>query len=141
MKSPSCDVAKFKSGLVFGFDIGTGSIGWAVRRGDQFLDVGVLVCPEETARLDSRRSLRRQRRTLRSKKYRRQWFARELATLLGLKLIRHGQAELPLPETAWEQNTKGGWEPRPGMRTKNWCALQDLNLRPLPCEGSALPLS
>ena len=22
-----------------------------------------------------------------------------------------------------------------------WCALQDLNLRPLPCEGSALPLS
>ena len=22
-----------------------------------------------------------------------------------------------------------------------WCALQDLNLRPLPCEGNALPLS
>ena len=22
---------------------------------------------------------------------------------------------------------------------KQWCALQDLNLRPLPCEGSALP--
>ena len=24
---------------------------------------------------------------------------------------------------------------------QRWCALQDLNLRPLPCEGSALPLS
>jgi len=24
---------------------------------------------------------------------------------------------------------------------KKWCALQGLNLRPLPCEGSALPLS
>jgi hypothetical protein len=24
---------------------------------------------------------------------------------------------------------------------RKWCALQGLNLRPLPCEGSALPLS
>ncbi len=24
---------------------------------------------------------------------------------------------------------------------RGWCALQDLNLRPLPCEGNALPLS
>lgn len=105
----------FLSGLVFGFDIGTGSIGWAVRRGAVFEDVGVLICPEETVKLDSRRSLRRQRRTLRSKKYRRHWFARELAALLGLKLIRQGNAELPLPETAWQQNARGGWVPKRGF--------------------------
>lgn len=28
-----------------------------------------------------------------------------------------------------------------GSKDEEWCALQDLNLRPLPCEGSALPLS
>src|SRR6267154_5942057 len=26
-------------------------------------------------------------------------------------------------------------------QARKWCALQGLNLRPLPCEGSALPLS
>src|SRR5437763_1868209 len=30
---------------------------------------------------------------------------------------------------------------REGNRGEKWCALQDLNLRPLPCEGNALPLS
>lgn len=44
----------FTQGLVFGFDVGTGSIGYAVRRGKDFLDVGVL-CPEETADLKIRR--------------------------------------------------------------------------------------
>lgn len=117
MKTQPLDMARFRNGLVFGFDVGTGSIGWAVRRGDQFLDVGVLVCPEGTGDLKSRRSLRRQRRTLRSKKYRRLWFARELAALLGLRLIRHGQADLPLPETAWEPNAKGGWVPKPGFES------------------------
>lgn len=52
----------FCDGLVFGFDIGTGSIGWAVRQGNRFLDVGVLICPEETGKLDTRGNLRRQRR-------------------------------------------------------------------------------
>jgi hypothetical protein len=28
----------FLRGLVFGFDVGTGSLGWAVRRGAQFSD-------------------------------------------------------------------------------------------------------
>lgn len=108
----------FKSGLVFGFDMGTGSIGWAVRKCDSFKDVGVLICPEDTGKLDTRRNLRRQRRTLRSKKYRRQWFARELASLLGLKLIRpDGRHELPLPESAWTRNDKGGWVPKPGYES------------------------
>jgi hypothetical protein len=35
----------FLKGLVFGFDVGTGSIGWAVRKGAKFLDVGALICP------------------------------------------------------------------------------------------------
>lgn len=71
----------FCSGLIFGFDVGTGSIGYAVRKGSEFLDVGVLICPEDTGDLSGRRGLRRQRRTLRSRKYRRQWFAKELEKL------------------------------------------------------------
>lgn len=71
----------FLDGLVFGFDVGTGSIGYAVRRGAEFLDVGVLICDSEGSDLSKRRDLRRQRRTLRSRKYRRQWFASELEKL------------------------------------------------------------
>ena len=71
----------FFNGLVFGFDVGSASIGWAVRKGSKFLDVGVLICPEDTNDLSKRRELRRQRRTLRSRKYRRAWFAAELAKL------------------------------------------------------------
>lgn len=71
----------FLNGLVFGFDVGTGSIGYAVRKGKDFLDVGVIICPEETSDLSGRRGLRRQRRTLRSKKYRRQWLRQELIKL------------------------------------------------------------
>ena len=78
----------FLTGLVFGFDVGTGSIGYAVRRGSIFLDVGVLICDSEGSDLSKRRDLRRQRRTLRSKKFRRQWFANELVKL-----------GLPKPET------------------------------------------
>jgi hypothetical protein len=73
----------FLTGLVFGFDVGTGSIGYAVRKGNTFKDVGVLICDSEGSDLRKRRDLRRQRRTLRSKKYRRLWFAKEL-TKLGL---------------------------------------------------------
>ena len=44
MKSNSSD---FFKGLVFGFDVGTGSIGYSVRKGAEFLDVGVLICDSE----------------------------------------------------------------------------------------------
>jgi hypothetical protein len=71
----------FFNGLVFGFDVGTGSIADAVRKGAEFKDVGVLICDSEGSDLSKRRDLRRQRRTLRSKKYRRQWFAGELLKL------------------------------------------------------------
>ena len=71
----------FLTGLVFGFDVGTGSIGYAVRNGADFKDVGVLICDSEGGDLSKRRDLRRQRRTLRSKKHRRQWFAKELIKL------------------------------------------------------------
>ncbi len=78
MKSVTPD---FFSGLVFGFDVGTGSIGYAVRRGTEFQHVGVLICDSEGSDLSKRRDLRRQRRTLRSRKYRQQWFAEELVKL------------------------------------------------------------
>jgi len=71
----------FLDGLVFGFDVGTGSIGYAVRRGSQFLDVGVLICDSEGGDLSKRRELRRQRRTLRSKRFRRRWFSDQLLKL------------------------------------------------------------
>lgn len=77
----NASAAAFLTGLVFGFDVGTGSIGWAVRKGPKFRDVGVLICPEDTSDLSRRRGLRRQRRTLRSRKYRRQWFATDLMKL------------------------------------------------------------
>ena len=77
--SPSKDF--FHTGLVFGFDVGTGSIGYAVREGSEFKDVGVLICDSEGSDLSKRRDLRRQRRTLRSKKFRRQWFDKELVKL------------------------------------------------------------
>jgi RuvC endonuclease subdomain 3/HNH endonuclease len=82
MMNPSkSSISDFCSGLVFGFDVGTGSIGYAVRKGSEFLDVGVLICPKDTNDLSGRRALRRQRRTLRSRKHRRQWFAKELEQL------------------------------------------------------------
>lgn len=71
----------FFEGLVFGFDVGTGSIGYAVRRVSEFLDVGVLICKSESNDLSKRRELRRQRRTLRSRNYRRKWFSDELKKL------------------------------------------------------------
>ena len=78
---PPASKDSFLTGLVFGFDVGTGSIGYAVRKGSEFKDVGVLICDSEGSDLSGRRSLRRQRRTLRSKKFRRQWFAKELIKL------------------------------------------------------------
>ena len=38
---------RFRAGLVFGFDVGTGSIGYAARKGPQFLHVGILICDSE----------------------------------------------------------------------------------------------
>ncbi len=72
---------KFIEGLIFGFDVGTGSIGYAIRKGREFKDVGVIICPDETNDLSKRRALRRQRRTIRSRKYRHQWFSQELEKL------------------------------------------------------------
>jgi CRISPR/Cas system Type II protein with McrA/HNH and RuvC-like nuclease domain len=77
----------FLTGLVFGFDVGTGSIGYAVRQGSEFKDVGVLICDSEGSDLESRRNLRRQRRTIRSRNSRRQWFAEELIKLGLLKPV------------------------------------------------------
>jgi len=68
----------FLTGLVFGFDVGTGSIGYAVREGSDFKDVGVLICPEDTSKLDKRRGSRSQRRRLRNRSRVRDWLAKQL---------------------------------------------------------------
>jgi CRISPR/Cas system Type II protein with McrA/HNH and RuvC-like nuclease domain len=97
----------FLTGLVFGFDVGTGSIGYAVREKDKFLDAGVLICPEGTNDLSERNGLRRQRRTLDHRQSRRDWFAENLAKTFGLSLHKGTR----LPDTAWTQNEKGNWIP------------------------------
>jgi 5-methylcytosine-specific restriction endonuclease McrA len=74
----SASLEDFTNGLVFGFDLGTASIGYAVRHGETIIELGSLICPEEVGDLAERRTLRRQRRTLRAKKYRRDWLAAEL---------------------------------------------------------------
>lgn len=91
----------FASGLVFGFDLGTASIGYAVRRGDKILDLGVLICPEEVGDLSERRNLRRQRRTLRAKKHRREWLAAELTKLGFPKPSTDQQRCEPQDPIAW----------------------------------------
>jgi len=60
----------FLNGLVFGFDLGTGSIGYSVRRKTEWIDVGVILCSENTNNLKDRNKNRRMRRTLRSRKQR-----------------------------------------------------------------------
>jgi len=73
----------FLHGLVFGFDLGTASIGYAARRGKNFLSVGAVVCDSDIESLENRRQMRAQRRTLRTRKYRRCWLAQQL-TKIGL---------------------------------------------------------
>ncbi|MDE3069022.1 MAG: hypothetical protein KGJ60_15935, partial [Verrucomicrobiota bacterium] len=70
------------------------------------MNVGVLICDSEGSDLSKRRDLRRQRRTLRSKKYRREWFAKQLIEL-GLskpteKQLQRGKKE---PNEQFEQRT------------------------------------
>src|SRR5439155_24064031 len=107
MNPLKCNSDGFLSGLVFGFDVGTGAIGYGVRERSKFRDVGVLICPEKTNDLSDRRGLRRQRRTLDHRQGKRDWLAGSLAKVLGLRL--HGGTRLP--ETAWEKNEKSGWVP------------------------------
>lgn len=76
--------ANFLSGLVFGFDVGTASIGYAVRKQAEFKDAGVLICPEGTNDLSGRRGLRSQRRRLRNRSRIRVWLNRQLEERLGL---------------------------------------------------------
>ena len=74
---------RFHHGLVIGLDVGTAGLGWAVRRGPDLLDLGVLVVPEKVGNLEERRTLRRMRRTIRSRRQRMQQL-RAMLTEVGL---------------------------------------------------------
>jgi hypothetical protein len=80
----SSNANPFLTGLVFGFDVGTGSIGYAVRQGTDFKDVGVLICPEDTSDLSGRRGLRSQRRRLRNRWHIHDWLIKQLEEKMGL---------------------------------------------------------
>lgn len=77
---------RFLNGRVFGIDVGTASIGHAVREARDFCEAASLICSEDTSDLKKRNGLRRQRRTLRNRNYRRKWFGRELTEILNLTL-------------------------------------------------------
>ena len=94
--TPSASTNDFLNGLVFGFDLGTGSIGYAVRHGPEFLDVGVLICDSDIGALDGRNGMRRMRRTLRSRTFRRNWTAQQLERI-----------GLTKPQTAFFQKQEG----------------------------------
>lgn len=98
-------ISQFIEGLVFGFDLGTGSIGFAVRKGNVFLETGSFICDSDIGALDTRNTLRRQKRTLRSKKQRRRWIAEQLARI-----------GLPKPDAMWrnkrEDETHEDYEQR-----------------------------
>lgn len=72
--------ASFANGLVFGFDVGTEYIGWAVRRGQEFPAWGVIGVIGD-GDLKQRRDLRRMRRTVRARQYRLRWLIRQLERL------------------------------------------------------------
>jgi hypothetical protein len=75
---------QFLNGTAFGIDLGTASIGYAVRNKRNFPQVGALLCSEAINDLSKRRELRRQRRTLRNRNHRRKWFSQELSQILAL---------------------------------------------------------
>lgn len=95
MTLPPSTLPNFLNGIVFGFDLGTGSIGFAVRNGREFLETGSFICDSDIGALDTRNGLRRQKRTLRSKKQRRKWIAEQL--------VRIG---LPKPSVQWTMKDK-----------------------------------
>lgn len=99
LKTSSAD---FLNDLVFGFDVGTGSIGFAVRKGSKFEDVGVLICPEDTNKLDKRRGSRSQRRRLRNRSRVHDWLANQL----------EDKFELPSP---WTKIENGQIIIKPGL--------------------------
>lgn len=80
MASSYCSV-DFREGLVLGLSFGPSWIGYAVRRGMDFLDLGVVAISGKVPNLEIRRLLRHQRRTLRSRRYRMRWFREELEKL------------------------------------------------------------
>lgn len=97
----------FLTGKVFGFDLGTASLAHCVRIGDSVPEIGVLVCPDKSADLESRRGLRGGRRVLDRRQDRRDWFAEGLASVLGIQL--HDGTRLAVD--AWEKNDEGHWVP------------------------------
>lgn len=97
----------FRRGLVFGFDLGTSSIGHAVRDGAVVEELGVVEVPNETASLEDRNRYRRGRRTLDHRQSRRDWFAQQLAGKMGVALHQGTR----LPKDGWVKGAKGGWVP------------------------------
>ena len=97
----------------------------------------MLTCEADDITLCKRRQLRRQRRTLRSRKYRRQWFVKELAKFGLPKPVRPFQdpISLRLRATNGEAFTPKSFTPplphllkRRGYSKVPWAAAQNAKL-------------
>lgn len=68
----------FKQGIVFGFDMGTNSLGFAVRQNKNWLETGVVTFLDKVGNLEKRRAYRQMRRRTAARKYRRDWLKQQL---------------------------------------------------------------
>ena len=79
-----------KEKLIFGFDLGTASLGYAVRKGNQILHADSLLIDESVASIKEQAKRRRQHRTWQSHKNREQvlekiWLNSGMTPLYGRK--------------------------------------------------------
>ena len=66
---------------IFGFDVGLGSLGLAVRQGDDIVHADSLLIDAEVAKIKDQAERRRQKRTRDIHKQREQWWQKKRKTL------------------------------------------------------------
>jgi len=101
------------SGTIWAFDLGKGSIGEAVRKGNEFLHKASLLIPAEFAETKTAASRRRMWRTRQAHKAREKWL-NDVMREAGIEILKGRQigkvdAEgKEIPEDQWKR-TKGEW--------------------------------
>ena len=83
--------------LIFAFDIGTGSIGECVRKGNEILHLNSLLLPADFASIEDRAKRRRQYRTRLAHKARETWWKQE-AEKAGLEVPETRQTLINGPD-------------------------------------------
>ncbi len=103
--------------MVWAFDLGKGSIGEAVRRGNEFLHKASLLIPAEFAETKTAAGRRRMWRTRLAHKAREQWLEKVMRDA-GIEVLKGRQVEKVdaegkiIPQDEWKKK-KGSWHPAP----------------------------